>query len=118
MNPEEAAERLFSYGTLQVETVQLATFGRTLSGEPDVLPGFRRARIPVRGPGGATTGYYLNAQFTGRDTDAVEGTLFAVTGDELARADRYEATADYKRIRVRLKSGAWAWVYISAAPDG
>jgi hypothetical protein len=41
-----------------------------------------------------------------------------VTGDELARADRYEATADYKRIRVRLKSGAWAWVYVSAAPDG
>jgi len=30
---------LFSYGTLQEERVQLSTFGRRLSGEPDALPG-------------------------------------------------------------------------------
>jgi hypothetical protein len=34
-------EYLFSYGTLQDEAVQLATFGRRLSGEPEVLEGFR-----------------------------------------------------------------------------
>jgi hypothetical protein len=30
-------ERLFSYGTLQDEAVQRATFGRTLRGTPDRL---------------------------------------------------------------------------------
>jgi hypothetical protein len=33
-------ELLFSYGTLQLEAVQMATFGRRLAGTPDVLPGF------------------------------------------------------------------------------
>ena len=31
---------LFSYGTLQQENVQLATFGRRLEGRPDRLPGY------------------------------------------------------------------------------
>ena len=31
---------LFSYGTLQQEAVQLATFGRLLRGSPDELVGF------------------------------------------------------------------------------
>ncbi len=34
-------EYLFSYGTLQDEAVQLTIFGRRLSGEPEVLEGFR-----------------------------------------------------------------------------
>ena len=33
-------ELLFSYGTLQLEAVQMATFGRKLTGTRDVLPGF------------------------------------------------------------------------------
>ncbi len=38
---EQAVENLFSYGTLQSESVQLETFGRKLEGEPDTLPGYR-----------------------------------------------------------------------------
>jgi hypothetical protein len=34
-------EKLFSYGTLQYEAVQLDTFGRTLLGQKDVLLGYR-----------------------------------------------------------------------------
>lgn len=121
MPVSEESERLFSYGTLQAEAVQLATFGRRLSGEPDALPGYCRARRAVQGPEAPAAGgadYYLDARFTGRDTDTVEGTLFRVTEDELTLADIYEEAADYKRIRVQLKSGTPAWVYVSAASKG
>lgn len=37
----ERTERLFSYGTLQQENVQIATFGRLLNGAPDALVGFK-----------------------------------------------------------------------------
>lgn len=42
--------RLFSYGTLQQENVQLATFGRRLDGVADTLPGFERTMIEITDP--------------------------------------------------------------------
>lgn len=114
----EELENLFSYGTLQIEAVQLATFGRKLEGEADTLPGYRQTKVDIQDPGVvATIGaqYYLNLQFTGRDSDSVEGTMFRVTRKELDQADTYELDADYKRVNVQLKSGSRAWVYISAA---
>lgn len=33
-------EKLFSYGTLQLEQVQLDTFGRLLEGQADTLQGY------------------------------------------------------------------------------
>ena len=36
-----SSEELFTYGTLQLEEVQLATFGRVLEGRPDALVGYR-----------------------------------------------------------------------------
>ena len=38
-------ERLFSYGTLQQDGVQLATFGRLLKGAADVLVGFKQELV-------------------------------------------------------------------------
>jgi gamma-glutamylcyclotransferase (GGCT)/AIG2-like uncharacterized protein YtfP len=110
-------EHLFSYGTLQDTKVQLATFGRTLSGQPDVLERYREGRVPIRMglltiP---TDEYHLNAEFTGRDSDSINGTVFEVTTDELDQADSYEATANYKRSRVELRSGKQAWVYVADA---
>jgi hypothetical protein len=35
-----------------------------------------------------------------------------VTSNELEQADAYEALADYERVRVELKSGVEAWVYL------
>jgi len=40
-------EHLFSYGTLQLEEVQLETFGRKLDGQPDALLGYRLAMITI-----------------------------------------------------------------------
>ena len=113
-------ERLFSYGSLQSESVQLATFGRTLRGQPDTLLGYRETRIEIRDRSAlAASGadYYLNAEFTGHESDAVMGIRFDVTMYELEQADVYEAAADYKRVSVALRSGTRAWVYASAASD-
>jgi hypothetical protein len=38
--------------------------------------------------------------------------VFKVSLAELHQADQYEV-ADYKRIQVRLRSGLFAWVYVS-----
>jgi hypothetical protein len=40
MSDDAAIDRLFSYGTLQLPAVQMATFGRLLSGSRDLLRGF------------------------------------------------------------------------------
>ena len=41
---------LFSYGTLQLPAVQLATFGRLLAGSADLLPGFRLDMLEITDP--------------------------------------------------------------------
>ncbi len=55
------------------------------------------------------------ARFSGLPTDAVKGTVFRISGQELANADSYEVAA-YKRVAVVLASGLNAWVYIDAQP--
>ena len=106
---------LFSYGTLQQEKVQLASFGRLLKGAPDVLPGWRREMVEITDADVfALSGERCHPILVpGRPSDEVEGMVFEITDEELAGADRYEV-ADYKRIGVRLKSGIDAWVYVKA----
>jgi gamma-glutamylcyclotransferase (GGCT)/AIG2-like uncharacterized protein YtfP len=50
---------------------------------------------------------------SGDEDDIIKGTVFVITQQDLVEADEYE-TNDYKRIRVPLKSGGTAWVYIDA----
>jgi|GEM_PF-137648 len=108
-------ENVFSYGTLQSEAVQLATFGRRLAGKADSLTGYRVTKIPIRNrkllP---TTGgtHHRNIQFTGAASDVVEGTVFTVKTRELGQADEYERSAGYERVLVRLASRTNAWVYL------
>jgi hypothetical protein len=109
-------ERLFSYGTLQLEAVQLATFGRPLAGTRDALPGFEQGLLAIDDPVVAASlgkTHYAIARFTGRDSDAVAGTVFSVTADEIESADKYEI-AEYKRVAVVLRSGVRAWAYVDA----
>lgn len=56
--------------------------------------------------------HHRNLQFTGNASDSVEGTVFAVTGNELRQADAYEPEG-YKRVLVQLRSGSNAWVYLA-----
>lgn len=110
--PQET-ERLFSYGTLQTASVQLSTFGRRLAGSPDALVGYRLQMIQIMDQEFvATSGaeYHRSLEFTGSATDVVEGTVFAVTQQELEQADAYEPDG-YERVRVNLRSRTAAWVY-------
>lgn len=119
---EPSPEHLFSYGTLQIESVQLATFGRRLEGHSDALPGFVQSMVRIDDPAVVeTSGAPLHPiiVFTGQSADVVHGTVFAVSREELQRADTYEVAA-YKRISVILRSGTRAWVYVdvrSTLPD-
>jgi hypothetical protein len=110
---------LFSYGTLRLEDVQIGTFGRKLKGKPDTLPGFALSTVLIRNAdvielSGAET--HLIAKPTGDRADRIDGTVFEITEDELARADSYE-TDDYVREEVVLASGRRAFVYLAASPD-
>ena len=107
----DSTERLFSYGTLQREAIQLATFGRTLQGRPDILVGYSSSFVPISDRQVvANTGetHYRNILFTGDTADLIEETVFDVTDDELLSADAYEADENYERVTVVLKSGTKA----------
>lgn len=107
---------LFSYGTLQTRSVQLATFGRVLEGTPDALPGYAQSRVAIDDPAVvATSGetHHPIVKFSGVATDRVEGTVFRISAEELESADHYEVAA-YKRVAAVLVSGLEAWVYVSA----
>ena len=110
---------LFSYGTLQKTSVQLATFGRELKGRSDALPGFTLRKVPIpaairhlsRG-----MRHNLNAVRSTDPGTVVEGMVLEITAEELAAADGYEAPARYHRMKARLRSGGLAWVYVHRRP--
>jgi hypothetical protein len=109
-------ELLFSYGTLQLEPVQIANFGRRLTGTKDALAGFEAALIEISDEATVRLSgksHHAIARYTGRSTDSIAGTVFEVTADELLAADRYEV-AEYIRAAVVLESGKRAWAYVDA----
>ncbi|MDO4794910.1 MAG: gamma-glutamylcyclotransferase family protein [Brachymonas sp.] len=110
---------LFSYGTLQQLEVQLSTFGRALHGTADELIGFRQSMLKIEDPEVVKTSGKTRhpiVRFTGLAADRVAGTVFEISDEELARADRYEV-ADYRRVLAPLASGRQAWVYVDARDD-
>lgn len=110
------AEFLFSYGTLQLERVQIATFGRRLAGTPDALRRFELVSLKIEDAAViAISGKSVHtmARFTGCDSDLVSGMVFALTSDEIRKADGYEVPA-VKRVSLLLESGVRAWAYIDA----
>jgi gamma-glutamylcyclotransferase (GGCT)/AIG2-like uncharacterized protein YtfP len=115
-NPSGPSEKLFSYGSLQNEPVQLATFGRKLHGSADSLPKYRLELLAIGDPAvvalsGASHHPIVIA--TGDAADRVTGMVFEITPEELRHADDYEV-ADYRRIEATLASGSRAWVYVKA----
>lgn len=119
MSADSQHHYLFSYGTLQLEQVQLALFGRKLETLPDQLPGFRLDMLAITDPEVIRTSGQTHHPIitpTGQDSDVVSGSALRVSEADLAAADRYEV-ADYQRRLARLASGRDAWVYVdSKAP--
>lgn len=108
---------LFSYGTLQLREVQMATYGRPLEGSPDTLIGYRLLRLPDRDPEAVRisgTKTHMVARRTGDPADRLSGVVFLLTAEELAATDRYEGS-DYAREQFELESGRSAFVYVE--PD-
>jgi hypothetical protein len=115
----DASVRLFSYGTLQLPQVQLATYGRLLDGSGDRLYGYRLAPIEIDDPevvrlsGKAV---HSIARATGDPADAIAGVVFLLTPDELAATDAYEADG-YARVETQLESGTAAFVYVGRGEE-
>lgn len=110
-------ENLFSYGTLRYEKVQMETFGRRLEGFEDSLPCYRLKKLKIVDPEViAKSGEDIHSiiEFSADPEDEVRGTVFKVSSEELAQTDEYEVD-DYKRVKVQLKSGVLAWVYVRAS---
>ena len=106
-------EYLFSYGTLKKEAVQLQLFGKRLTGNPDVLAGYRTMEIEITDPSflsGGESKSQLTLLYTGNADDRVKGTALELSTEELLKADAYEPS-NYKRMAVTLESGKQAWIY-------
>jgi hypothetical protein len=106
--------KLFSYGTLQLESVQRDTFGRTLMGSKDELAKHIVSKIKITDPKvieSSGTDIHPILKYSGNESDFVEGTLFELTDEEFIHADDYEV-ADYKRVEVIFKSGKTGFVYL------
>lgn len=103
---------LFSYGTLRDPQVQRALFGRLVEGMPDAMVGWRRRMIEITDPdviAKSGTRWHPMVERSDDPVDAVEGTVFRLTREDLASADAYEV--DYVRREVQLRSGSRAFVY-------
>ena len=104
---------------MQQPEVQLANYGRLLSGTPDALRGYRLAPLQITDPHVIEVsgkGVHMIACATGNADDRIEGILFEISEAELASTDSYEVDV-YARIEVALQSGRKAWVYVGA-PEG
>lgn len=109
-------ENLFSYGTLRDEKVQIALFGRKLDGSIDCLPCYHLETVKITDPEViAKSGKDIHSiiKYSGNVEDQVQGMVFKISSKELSNADQYEVD-DYKRIKVKLRSGILAWVYVGA----
>ncbi len=111
---DKDVERLFAYGTLQTEAVQLSLFKRRLNGTADVLVGYRLRIVRIDDENFvALSGKadHRDLEFSGDPSDFVAGTVFTITHSELEQADAYEPDG-YQRVLVQLRSGVNAWVYL------
>lgn len=116
VKPNTRTTRLFSYGTLQLEAVQLETFGRRLEGAADALLGFKQSWLEITDPEVLKLSGERFHPIVARSedpADTVSGTVFWITAEELSAADAYEVS-DYRRVEASLASGGKAWVYIKA----
>jgi gamma-glutamylcyclotransferase (GGCT)/AIG2-like uncharacterized protein YtfP len=108
-------ELLFSYGTLQKEKVQVELFGRLLHGMKDILEGYQLSSIEIKDEAFLSKGenkYQRTLIASNNKVDRIEGTVFEISEEELFLADKYEPD-NYKRIKVVLRSGKEAWVYVA-----
>jgi gamma-glutamylcyclotransferase (GGCT)/AIG2-like uncharacterized protein YtfP len=107
-------ENLFSYGTLRKDAVQMELFGRLLTGAKDILEGYKIASIEITDeafPAKGEEKFQRTLIRSNEDADLIEGTVFEISEEELLLADKYEPD-NYKRVKINLRSGKAAWIYL------
>lgn len=112
---KDTTHLLFSYGTLQLEKVQFANYGRILEGEQDKLFGYRIEEIQITDVSvlaKSQLGHHPIAVKSEFKDDFVEGMIFEITGTELTETDKYEVS-QYHRILETFFSGKKAWIYVA-----
>lgn len=106
---------LFSYGTLQLEKVQIETYGRKLLGVKDSLIGYRLDNIKIIDTGVVKTSgknFHPIARKTASPNDRIDGIIYEITEEELRATDKYEVS-DYQRVLENFTSNRKAWIYIA-----
>lgn len=109
-------EHLFSYGTLQLENVQVELFGRKLNGKKDTLKGFKVEQLKITDKSvlqKSQQEFHPIAIQTNKENDIITGTLYSISTSELKHADLYEVS-DYKRVKATFLSGKKGWIYIKS----
>jgi gamma-glutamylcyclotransferase (GGCT)/AIG2-like uncharacterized protein YtfP len=112
---KERIHLLFSYGTLQLEIVQLENYGRILTGMPDRLKGYRIEKIQITDSTVLAKSQIEHHPIAVKSTsndDFIEGMIFQITNTELAETDNYEVS-EYRRILETFESGKKAWIYVA-----
>ncbi len=105
---------LFSYGTLQLEKVQIESFGRILKGVPDRLYNYKIGSLTITDLSvleKSQTDTHPIAIKTNSVEDYIDGIVFEISNEELMQADKYEVD-DYVRVLETFASGVSAWVYV------
>ncbi|MFZ4826619.1 MAG: gamma-glutamylcyclotransferase family protein [Phototrophicaceae bacterium] len=100
-------ERLFVYGTLKDEAVQTRLIGRAVELTPNTLKGYQISSLT---PTLVEQSYLV---IDPKPDQVVEGYTMEVSLWELIQIDEYEGNV-YRRIRVTLRDGTAAWVYVRA----
>lgn len=106
---------LFSYGTLQLESVQLKNYGRILEGKLEKLFGYKIEKLKISNLSvleKSKQAYHPIAVKSRNEKDFIEGMLFEITDAELLETDKYEVI-QYQRIMETFESGKQAWVYVA-----
>nr|WP_299169530.1 gamma-glutamylcyclotransferase family protein [uncultured Allomuricauda sp.] len=108
-------ELLFSYGTLQMEKVQLETYGRKLMGTKDALSGYSLGEVEIKNQEvllKSNLKFHPIAIKTNDIYNLVEGHVYEITEEELQETDKYEV-GNYKRVLEKFQSGKKAWIYVA-----
>ena len=112
---KETIHLLFSYGTLQLEKVQLENYGRIFIGVPDMLTGYKIEKLQITDStvlAKSQLEYHPIAVKSEDERDFIEGMLFEITDTELIETDKYEVS-QYHRILETFESGKRAWIYVA-----
>lgn len=106
---------VFAYGILKIEKIQVKNYGKKLEGSSDILRGYKLNSITIKDTvliEDIETNNFEIAVNTKDENDIIEGFVFEINGEELAKTDQYLNT-HYMRVLETNQKGEDVWVYVS-----